>query len=551
MSRSAYFDKEAQDNLVNGLNLVANAVKTTLGPAGKTVVIARKDKNPLITKDGVSVAKEISPKDEKLKLGSDLAIAIANKQMNAVGDGTTTATVLGQAIVSAGIRQIELSEGSVNRTALRRGIEMARDYVVDQIKAKAIEVKSNDDLINVATVSANGDEKLGKVVAEAYEKVGKAGVVLVEETKDRDIRLDFKEGMTFNKGWTSQFFVNKHESQTVEFENAKVLLCNSKISSFKTLVDIIEEVTISQRKPLVIIAESFDTSVTQALALNILQSGGQLKIACVEAPGYGERRLDILRDMGIYLGAKVADDPMGVKFETMSSADFGSCDKIIIKKDETVISGGHGEKDQIEERVKAIEGLIGALKENDTFEREQLGKRLASLTTGVAVIQVGGSSEEEIKELRDRLDDAQYAVKAALEEGYLPGAGNVLLLASREVEESVKSDNADEQLGIRIFANALRSPFKTILENAGVAYENIMQQIIEKNDINFGYNARKLELVNLLDDGIIDPVKVLTGTVYAAASIASVVLTSACIITEDPVENKGLSLSMMPAAPMM
>ena len=551
MSRSAYFDKEAQDNLVNGLNLVANAVGSTLGPAGKTVVIARKDKNPLITKDGVSVAKEISPKDEKLKLGSDLAISIANKQMNAVGDGTTTATVLGQAIVASGVRQLELSEGAINRTALRNGIEKARDYVIEKIKDNAREIEDTQDLIDIATVSANGDEKLGKVVAEAYKKVGKAGVVLVEETKDRDIRLDFKEGMTFNKGWTSQFFVNKHESQTVEFDNPRILLCNSKISSFKTLVDIIEEVTISQRKPLVIIAESFDTSVTQALALNILQSGGQLKIACVEAPGYGERRLDILRDMGIYLGAKVGDDPMGVKFETMSSADFGTCDKIIIKKDETVISGGQGDKDQIAERVKSIEGLMGALKENDTFEREQLGKRLASLTTGVAVIQVGGSSEEEIKELRDRLDDAQYAVKAALEEGYLPGAGNVLLCLSKEVEKEVKSENADEQLGIQIFANALRAPFKKILENAGVAYEAIMQQILEKADFNYGYNARTLQLTDLLGDGIIDPAKVLTGTVYAAASIASVVLTSSCIITEDPVENKGLSLSMMPAAPMM
>ena len=551
MSRSAYFDKEAQDSLVNGLNLVANAVGSTLGPAGKTVVISRKDKNPLITKDGVSVAKEIAPKDEKLKLGADLAISIANKQMNAVGDGTTTATVLGQAIVNAGIRQLELSENTINRTALRNGIEKARDYVINKITENARDIEDQQDLIDIATVSANGDEKLGKVVADAYEKVGKAGVVLVEETKDRDIRLDFKEGMTFNKGWTSQFFVNKHESQTVEFENPKVLLCNSKISSFKTLVDIIEEVTIQQRKPLVIIAESFDTSVTQALALNILQSGGQLKIACVEAPGYGERRLDILRDMSIYLGGRVADDPMGVKFEAMSTADFGSCDKIIIKKDETVISGGHGDKDQIDERVKAIEGLIGALKENDTYEREQLGKRLASLTTGVAVIQVGGSSEEEIKELRDRLDDAQYAVKAALEEGYLPGAGNVLLCLSKDVEKEVKSDNVDEQLGIQIFANALRAPFKKILENAGVSYENIMQQILEKGDLNYGYNARTLQLVDLLGDGIIDPAKVLTGTVYAAASIASVILTSSCIITEDPIENKGLSLNMMPAAPMM
>lgn len=552
MSRSAYFDKEAQDNLVNGLNLVANAVGSTLGPAGKTVVIARKDKNPLITKDGVSVAREISPKDEKLKLGADLAISIANKVCNAVGDGTTTSTVLGQALVNAGVRQLELSEGAINRTALRRGIEKARDYVIEKIKASAKEIKDQQELINIATVSANGDEKLGKVVADAYEKVGKAGVVLVEETKDRDIRLNFKEGMTFNKGWTSQFFINKYETQSVEFDNPKILLCNSKISNIRTLVDVIEDVAINQRKPLVIIAESFDTSVTQALAVNILNSQGQFKVACVEAPSYGERRLDILRDMGVYLGANVADDAMtGIKLETMSSADFGECDKIIIKKDETVISGGHGDKAKIDERIKSIEGLIGALKENDTFEREQLGKRLASLTTGVAVIQVGGSSEEEIKELRDRLDDAQFAVKAALEEGYLPGAGNVLLCLSKQVEAEVKSDNTDEQLGITIFANALKAPFKKILENAGISYENVMQSILDANDFNYGYNARTLQLTDLLLDGIIDPVKVLTGTVYAASSIASVILTSSCIITEDPIENKGLSLNMMPTVPMM
>ena len=280
--------------------------------------------------------------------------------------------------------------------------------------------------------------------------------------------------------------------------------------------------------------------------MNIIRSGGQIKLACIEAPGYGDRRLDILRDLGIYVGADVGDDPMGIKFEVMSAASFGSCEKIIIKKDETIIRGGKGDPARIAARVEAIEGLIGALKENDTYEREQLGKRLASLTTGVAVIQVGGSSEEEIKELRDRLDDAQYAVKAALEEGYLPGAGNTLLYLSDRILDKVEAADPDEKVGIDIFAKSLKAPFKTLLSNAGVNVNDIVKEVVSKNDIEIGYNAKTMQIVNLLEDGIIDPVKVVKGTVYAASSIASVILTSSVMICTDPVESKGVSLNMMP-----
>lgn len=545
MSTSTYFDKETEKYLVDGLNLVANAVKSTLGPRGNTVVIQREDKNPVITKDGVSVAKEIKPKDERIKLGADLAISIAQKQMSNCGDGTTTATVLGQEIVNTGMRMIELSENKVNRTSMRRGIEKAKDYVIGALDSYAKEIKSDEDLVNIATVSANGDRKLGEIVAEAYRKVGKAGVVLVEETKDRTIRLDFKEGMTLNKGWTSQFFVNNHEDQTAEFDNPHIILSNGKISNLSSLIDVIQT-PVSKGEPVVIIAESFDTSVTQGLAMNIIRSGGQIKLACIEAPGYGDRRLDILRDLGIYVGADVGDDPMGIKFEVMSAASFGSCEKIIIKKDETIIRGGKGDPARIAARVEAIEGLIGALKENDTYEREQLGKRLASLTTGVAVIQVGGSSEEEIKELRDRLDDAQYAVKAALEEGYLPGAGNTLLYLSDRILDKVEAADPDEKVGIDIFAKSLKAPFKTLLSNAGVNVNDVVKEVVSKNDIEIGYNAKTMQIVNLLEDGIIDPVKVVKGTVYAASSIASVILTSSVMICTDPVESKGVSLNMMP-----
>lgn len=547
MSRSAYFDKEAQNALVEGINLVANAVKTTLGYAGKTVVIQREDKSPLITKDGISVAKEISPRDEKVKLGADLAISVAQKQLDSVGDGTTTATVIAQAIVNAGVRQLELSENTINRTSLRHGIEKARDYVIEKLDNMSKDIEKDEDLNNIAMVSANGDEKLGGIVAEAYRKVGKDGVVIVEETKDRDIRLEFKEGMTFDKGWTSQFFITNHENQTVEFDKPLVLLCNSKISNFKSLANIIQGV-LGRGQPLVIIAESFDTSVTQGLAMNIVRYGGQLKAACVEAPSYGDARLDRLRDMALYLGANVGDDPMGIKFEAMSEADFGSCDKIIIKRDETVISGGHGNEADIKARVEAIQGEINNLKENATWEKDVLNKRLAALTTGVAVIKVGGSSEEEIKELKDRLEDAQYAVKAALEEGYLPGGGVTLLRLANEVDE-LGSNNEDELVGMTIFASALKAPFKTIVENAGLHADIIIPEILTKEK-EYGYNVATMKVANMLEDGIIDPTKAVKGAVFAASSIASVALTSSVIICEDPKKEAGVNLNMQ-GMPMM
>lgn len=548
MSRSAYFDKEAQDALVKGINLVADAVKTTLGAAGRTVIYQEKDKPVTITKDGISVAKQVSPKDEKVKLGADLAISVAQKQLDQVADGTTSATVLAQAIVNNGVRQLELANGKINRTSFRRGIEKARDYVISRLDGFSTEITTDDQLKNIAIVSANGDEKLGNLVAEAYQKVGKNGVVMVEETKERDIHLEFKEGMTFDKGWTSQFFVTNHEDQTVEFDKPYILLCNSKISNFKTLAELIQG-PISRQQPIVIIAESFDSAVTQGLAMNIMRTGGQMKVACVEAPSYGDTRLNRLRDMAIYLGGKIGDDPMGIKFEAMSEADFGSCDKIIIKRDETIISGGHGDQEAINARIEALQGEIKALKENATWEKDALDKRLAALTTGVAVIKVGGSSEEEIAERKARLEDAEGAVKAALEEGYLPGGGTVLLHLVDEVKSSVVTDNEDETLGVLTFAKSLSAPFDTILENAGVHADVIGKEVLN-NGITFGYDVKKLQAVDMVEAGIIDPTKAVKGEVLAASSIAAVALTSSCIIVEDPIENTGVNLNMT-GMPMM
>ncbi len=551
MSRTAHFGKEAQDHLVKGLNYVANAVKSTGGPGGKTVIIQRTDKTPLITKDGISVARELEPKDEKIKLGADLAISIAQKQMDTVGDGTTMATILGQAIVNSGVRQLELAENKVNRTSVKKGLEKTKDFLIGQLEEMALPLaEGGDQLVQIATISANGDEKIGQIVADAYSKVGKAGVVLVEESKERDVTLDFKEGMTLDRGWTSPYFVNNHSTQTVEFDNPKILLVNSKINNFNSLVQLIEP-EVKRGSAVVIIAEGFDTTVIHGILMNV--SRNHFPIACIEAPGYGDRRLEILRDLGVYLDAEVADDPLGLSFEATTTAAMGTCDKIIIKKDETIMRGGSGDPVKIQSRVEHINGTISALKDNEQWEKRTLGERVAALTTGVAVIQVGGSSEEEVKELRDRIDDAQWACKSALEEGYLPGAGNSLLMLSERVMGEVETNNVDEKLGVQIFASALKAPCRAILENAGVSADDIIEKLLTDKKIDSGYDARELKYVNLLESGIIDPVKTVKGAVFAATSIASLILTSDVVITEDPNENANAALQILAGGmgPMM
>lgn len=546
MSKTALFNKEAFYSLLQGVRYVTDAVSTTLGPGGNTVVIQRLDKSPLITKDGVSVAKELQPKDERLRLGADLAISIAQKQMNQVGDGTSSATVLGEALLSIGESQLNLQETKINRTLLKNGLEKAKNYVIQRLTEIGKEIKNDKELINIATISANGDKRLGKIVADAYSKVGRNGVVLVEETKSRTIELEFKEGMTFNKGWTSQYFITNQEQQLTEFDNPMILFCNTKISNLRELVEKIKGF-LEKGLPVVVIAESFDPSVINGISLNILRNaaqGQQLKVVCIEAPSYGERRLDILRDMALYTGGTVAGDPMGTSFENLTDVDFGTCEKIIVKKDETLIRGASVTENVIKERIDSIKGLISALKENDVMEEEQLQKRLAMLTTGVATIKVGGSSEEEIHELRDRLDDAQWAVKAALEEGYLPGAGNCLLLLSEEIKHHAFGElTEDEAMGITIFRLALKRPFETILKNAGIDPSSVMSEILKKNDFTYGYDARGRKLCNLLETGIVDPVKVVCGTVFAATSIAATVLMSQVAIVVDSEDSSDKKLT--------
>lgn len=543
MSRSALFGADAQNALVKGAHLVRDAVKVTMGPKGKTVVIQQANgKAPIITKDGVSVAREIKPKDEKVAIGSQLVCSVANKAMDTAGDGTTTATVLAGAIIDEGMKY---TSTNASLSEIRRGIEFAKDHVIEQLKGVSKPIENDEELVHIATISANGDEKLGKLVAEAYAKVGKDGVVTVEESKDRDITLEFTEGMRLDRGWTSPYFVTNFEENTVEYDDPLILLADSKISNLQQLVNIINPV-IQQGKNLVIIAEGFETNVTDAMIMNRLRGG--LKIACVEAPGYGTRRTEILRDLGIYLGCPVADDVMGVKMDEMSYQEMGTCEKIIIKKDETIIRGGKGKQEDIENRIDTLKKQLEA--SEIPYEKEKLKERLGSLTTGVATIHVGGSSEEEIKELKDRLDDAMWSVRSALEEGYVPGSGRTLAYLADNLDfDTMTKDLSDDQvIGVKILKKALYAPFSTILYNADENPSLYLKEL-EKANITDGYNVRTMKKVDLVSDGIIDATKVVRCALEAASSIASLVLNTTVVITQDPEEKSGINITgMMPPA---
>lgn len=542
MSRSALFGEEARKSLITGAHLVRDAVKETMGPKGKTVVIQVKDRNPIITKDGVSVAKEILPKDEKVAIGAQLVRSVAQKAMDTAGDGTTTATVLAGAIVDEGIRY---SAANANLNDIRRGIEYGTKKVVEKLASVSTKIENLDQLINVATISANGDKKLGKIVAEAYDKVGLEGVVTVEESKDRDITLVTTEGMRLDRGWVSPYFKTNIEEGTAEFDNPAILLVDGQINNTSQLIRIIEPV-VSTGRPMVIIAEGFETLVINSLVYNIPRG---LRICCVEAPGYGERKTEILRDLGVYLGAKVADDVMGVRLDEVTSEDFGSCERIIIKKDETIIRGGKGDEESLKARIEEIKRELQAT--DIPYEKQKLRERLGSLTTGVATIFVGGSSEEEIKELKDRLDDAMWSVKSALEEGFVPGSGRTLSYLSThwEYDEEYESFNDDQKLGVKILQKAMLSPFRTILENADQSPDICMAELKDE-EMSQGYNVATMERVNLIDAGIIDAAKVTRCALQAASSIASLILTTNVVITQDP-EEKGMTANFNMAPGLM
>ncbi|HOA47018.1 MAG TPA: chaperonin GroEL [Paludibacteraceae bacterium] len=536
MSKEILFNIEARDQLKKGVDELANAVKITLGPKGRNVVIEKKFGSPHITKDGVTVAKEIELEDAKQNLGAQLVKEVASKTGDQAGDGTTTATVLAQSIVSVGLKNVT---AGANPMDLKRGIDKAVAQVVESIKAQSEVVGDNYDKIEqVATVSANNDAEIGKLIADAMRKVSKDGVITIEEAKGTDTTIDIVEGMQFDRGYISPYFVTNTEKMEVEQEKPYVLIYDKKISNLKELLPILEPAVQSGR-PLLIIAEDVDSEALTTLVVNRLRA--QLKICAVKAPGFGDRRKEMLEDIAILTGGTVISEEKGIKLENATLEMLGTAEKITVNKDDTIIVNGAGKKENIAARIAQIKSQIANT--TSDYDREKLQERLAKLSGGVAVLYVGAASEVEMKEKKDRVDDALSATRAAIEEGIVPGGG-VTYIRAQAALEKLKGANDDEQTGIEIVKRAIEEPLRQIVTNAGKEGAVIVQKVREgKGD--FGYNARTDTYENMQAAGVVDPAKVARIALENAASIAGMFLTTECVIVEKKEENP------MPAMPPM
>lgn len=523
MSKEILFNIEARDQLKKGVDELANAVKITLGPKGRNVVIEKKFGSPHITKDGVTVAKEIELEDAKQNLGAQLVKEVASKTGDQAGDGTTTATVLAQSIVSVGLKNVT---AGANPMDLKRGIDKAVAQVVESIKAQSEVVGDNYDKIEqVATVSANNDAEIGKLIADAMRKVSKDGVITIEEAKGTDTTIDIVEGMQFDRGYISPYFVTNTEKMEVEQEKPYVLIYDKKISNLKELLPILEPAVQSGR-PLLIIAEDVDSEALTTLVVNRLRA--QLKICAVKAPGFGDRRKEMLEDIAILTGGTVISEEKGIKLENATLEMLGTAEKITVNKDDTIIVNGTGKKENIAARIAQIKSQIANT--TSDYDREKLQERLAKLSGGVAVLYVGAASEVEMKEKKDRVDDALSATRAAIEEGIVPGGG-VTYIRAQAALEKLKGANDDEQTGIEIVKRAIEEPLRQIVTNAGKEGAVIVQKVREgKGD--FGYNARTDTYENMQAAGVVDPAKVARIALENAASIAGMFLTTECVIVE-------------------
>jgi chaperonin GroEL len=523
MAKEITFDVAAREKLKAGVDALANAVKVTLGPKGRNVVIDKKFGAPHITKDGVSVAKEIELKDPIENMGAQMLKEVASKTADIAGDGTTTATVLAQAIVSTGLKNVA---SGANPMDLKRGIDKAVNAVVGSLKASSKEVGSDNNKIKqVATISANNDESIGALIADAMAKVGIEGVITVEEAKGTETDVKTVEGMQFDRGYLSPYFVTNAENMEAELENAYILIYDKKISNMKELLPVLEK-TVQTGKPLLIIAEDVDGEALATLVVNKMR--GALRIAAVKAPGFGDRRKAMLQDIAILTGGTVISEEMGLKLDATTLEDLGRAEKITIDKDNTTIVNGSGAKDAIQARVAEIKAQIE--KTTSDYDREKLQERLAKLAGGVAVLYVGAATEVEMKEKKDRVDDALHATRAAVAEGIVPGGGTALIRASAALE-GLKGDNEDETTGIAIIKRAIEEPLRQIVANAGGEGAVIVQKVREGKD-DFGYNARTETFENLLSSGVIDPTKVVRVALENAASIAGMLLTTECVISD-------------------
>ncbi len=525
MAKIINFDIEARDKMKKGVDALANAVKVTLGPKGRNVVLEKKFGAPQITKDGVSVAKEIELEDKIENIGAQMVKEVASKTADVAGDGTTTATVLAQSIVAEGLKNVT---AGANPMDLKRGMDKAVDKVVASLQKQSKTVGNDSQKIeDVATISANNDRNIGKLIAQAMEKVGKDGVITVEEAKGTDTTVDVVEGMQFDRGYISAYFVTDTEKMQSVMENPYILIYDKKISNMKEILPLLEQVA-QQGAPLVIIAEDLEGEALSTLVVNKLR--GTLKVAAVKAPGFGDRRKEMLQDIAVLTGGQVISEELGQKLESADINTLGRCESVIIDKDNTTIVDGQGKKSAIKARIEQIKSQIETT--TSDYDREKLQERLAKLSGGVAVLQVGAATEVEMKEKKDRVDDALHATRAAIEEGIVPGGGTAYIRAITSLAK-LEGDNIDETTGINIIRKSLESPMRTIAQNAGID-GSIVIQSVKEGKADYGYNARTEKYENLFKAGVIDPTKVSRVALEHASSIAGMFITTECVIADKP-----------------
>jgi chaperonin GroEL len=524
-AKEVKFSTDARTKMLRGVDILADAVKVTLGPKGRNVVIEKSFGAPRITKDGVTVAKEIELADKFENMGAQMLREVASKTADLAGDGTTTATVLAQAIVREGVKAVA---AGLNPMDLKRGIDSAVTAVIADVKSRSRKVSTNEEIAQVGTISANGEREIGDMIAKAMEKVGNEGVITVEEAKGMDTELDVVEGMQFDRGYSSPYFVTNAEKMTVELEAPYILLFEKKLSGLQPLLPVLESVVQSGR-PLLIIAEDVEGEALATLVVNKLRGG--LKVAAVKAPGFGDRRKAMLEDIAILTGGQVISEDLGIKLETVTLDMLGTAKRVTITKEDTTIVDGAGAKKDIESRCKQIRAQVEET--SSDYDREKLQERLAKLAGGVAVIKVGGSSEIEVKERKDRVDDALHATRAAVEEGIVPGGG-VALLYSVKALAAVAYANNDQKVGIEIVRRALQSPVRQIAENAGHDGAVVAGKLLESTDANFGFDAQTGTYTDMIKAGIIDPTKVVRYALQDAASVAGLLITTEAMIAEKP-----------------
>ena len=537
-AKEVKFSLDARDRMLRGVDTLADAVKVTLGPKGRNVVIEKSFGAPRITKDGVTVAKEIELSDKFENMGAQMVREVASKQNALAGDGTTTATVLAQAIVKEGAKAVA---AGMNPMDLKRGIDLAVDAVVGELKKNARKITSNDEIAQVGTISANGESAIGKMIAEAMQKVGNEGVITVEEAKTTETELDEVEGMQFDRGYLSSYFVTNPDKMRVELEEPYILLHEKKLSNLQPMLPVLEAV-VQTGKPLIIVAEDVEGEALATLVVNKLRGG--LKIAAVKAPGFGDRRKAMLEDIAILTGGNVISEDLGIKLESVTLEMLGTAKKVTIEKENTTIVDGAGARKDIDARIAQIKQQIEET--TSDYDREKLQERLAKLAGGVAVIRVGGATEVEVKEKKDRVDDAMHATRAAVEEGVLPGGG-VALLRAASVLKALKTQNDDQKTGVEIVRRAIQWPVKQIAINAGEDGSVVAGKLQEKTDYAFGWNAQTGEYGDLYKWGIIDPAKVVRTAIEDAASVAGLLITTEAMIAEKP---KKEAVPAMPAGGM-